>query len=515
MSKFFKGTLILLIAGFITRIFGFINRIVIARMIGAEGVGLYMMAFPTFILVVTLTQLGLPVAISKRVAEAEANGDMKKVKKILAISLLITGTLAFIFTPLLLIGAPLIAELFFTDKRTMYPLIAITPVIPIIAMSSVIRGYFQGKQNMKPAAFSQILEQTVRILFIILLTKYFLPYGVHMAAAGVMVATILGEFISLVYLVMMFKIKKAFPLRKKFFHLKNGKDIFYELMRIALPTTGGRLIGSVSWFLEPIVVTQSLALAGITTVVATKQYGALTGFSMPLLFLPSFITVALSTALIPSISEAMSLKNYPLVEKRLQQALKITIVTGALPIAILYVLAEPIMLFVYQSKSGIAFIKLMAPFFIFQYLQLPLSSALQALDLARQAMINSLIGAGVKLLTIFVLASRPDFGINGVAIGIVVGFVLVTFLHYATILKIVPLNFYVRLYSIVLLITFMTSFVGSTLFKQLYEGHSYIVTIGTVTLAMTLLYAIFLFLFRILDKNSIKKLWLLLSPKNV
>ncbi|WAA10267.1 stage V sporulation protein B [Fervidibacillus albus] len=513
MSKFFKGTMILLIAGFITRILGFINRIVIARMIGAEGVGLYMMAYPTFILVVTLTQLGLPVAISKRVAEAEAVGDVQKVKKILAISLLVTCTLSFLFTPLLLFTAPLIAELFFTDKRTMYPLMAIAPVIPIIAFSSVIRGYFQGKLNMKPAAISQILEQSIRILLILLLTKYFLPYGVHMAAAGVMIATIGGEFVSLVYLMTMFKIKKAFPLRKKFFQLKQGKDILRELLRIALPTTGSRMIGSVSWFLEPIVVTQSLALAGITASIATKQYGALTGFAMPLLFLPSFITVALSTALIPSISEAISLKQYPIVEKRLQQAIKITIVTGALPIAILYVLAEPIMLFMYRSESGIPFIQLMAPFFIFQYLQLPLSSALQALDMARQAMINSLIGAGVKLITIFILASRPDFGINGVAIGIVVGFILVTFLHYATVIKIVPLTFYARFYGIILLITYVTSRFGTMMLHRLNE-QPFIWTIAIVSIWMTILYTILLFLFRIIDKHSIQKMRAFLSPKN-
>lgn len=80
MSKFLKGTFILLIAGLITRVLGFINRIVIARSIGEEGVGLYMMAFPTFILVVTLTQMGLPVAISKNIAEAEAKGNYAEIK---------------------------------------------------------------------------------------------------------------------------------------------------------------------------------------------------------------------------------------------------------------------------------------------------------------------------------------------------------------------------------------------------------------------------------------------------
>lgn len=84
MSKFLQGTIILIIAGLITRVLGFVNRIVVARMIGDEGVGLYMMAVPTLVLVITLTQLGLPVAISKLVAEAEALGDRHKIKKYLS-----------------------------------------------------------------------------------------------------------------------------------------------------------------------------------------------------------------------------------------------------------------------------------------------------------------------------------------------------------------------------------------------------------------------------------------------
>ncbi len=127
MSKFLKGTIILLVAGLVTRVLGFINRIVIARFIGEEGVGLYMMAFPTFILVITITQLGLPVAISKNVAEAEAVGDTAKIKKILVVSLATTITLSAIFTPILLLTAPILADTLFTDSRTLLPLISHCP----------------------------------------------------------------------------------------------------------------------------------------------------------------------------------------------------------------------------------------------------------------------------------------------------------------------------------------------------------------------------------------------------
>lgn len=513
MSKFLKGTIILLVAGLITRMLGFLNRILIARLIGEEGVGLYMMAYPTFSLVVTLTQVGLPVAISKRVAEADAKGDSAKVKKILVVSLMTTLTLSLIFTPLLFFGAPILAKTVFTDARIIYPILAISPVIPIIAVSSVIAGYFQGKQNMKPSAYSLFIEQTVRIIFIMILTRIFLPYGIEYAASAVMIATVIGEFISLLYLLTMFKIRKAFPLRKNFFKsLSKTKTIFKELMSIGIPTTGSRMIGSVSWFLEPIVVTQALAIAGVSAMMATKQYGALTGFAMPLLLLPSFVTVALSTSLVPAISEAHSLKQYATVEKRIQQALKFCVLTGALPVIILLVLAGPLMEMLYNSLSGAFFIKLIAPFILLQYLQSPLQSALQALDLARAAMINSLIGAVVKLSVIFTLASNPSFGINGVAIGIVVGFVLVTLLHYATILKVIPLTFYAGYYAKILITTILTGFAGKYLYPIFAVQLPLLFAIFATIIVMCGIYFLFLLFLKVINKGDIQKAISLIIP---
>lgn len=513
MSKFLKGTIILLVAGLITRMLGFLNRILIARLIGEEGVGLYMMAYPTFSLVVTLTQVGLPVAISKRVAEADAKGDSAKVKKILVVSLMTTLTLSLIFTPLLFFGAPILAKTVFTDARIIYPILAISPVIPIIAVSSVIAGYFQGKQNMKPSAYSLFIEQTVRIIFIMILTRIFLPYGIEYAASAVMIATVIGEFISLLYLLTMFKIRKAFPLRKNFFKsLSKTKTIFKELMSIGIPTTGSRMIGSVSWFLEPIVVTQALAIAGVSAMMATKQYGALTGFAMPLLLLPSFVTVALSTSLVPAISEAHSLKQYATVEKRVQQALKFCVLTGALPVIILLVLAGPLMEMLYNSLSGAFFIKLIAPFILLQYLQSPLQSALQALDLARAAMINSLIGAVVKLSVIFTLASNPSFGINGVAIGIVVGFVLVTLLHYATILKVIPLTFYAGYYAKILITTILTGFAGKYLYPIFAVQLPLLFAIFATIIVMCGIYFLFLLFLKVINKGDIQKAISLIIP---
>ncbi|MGG3564595.1 stage V sporulation protein B [Neobacillus rhizosphaerae] len=507
MSKFLKGTFILLIAGLITRVLGFIYRIVLARSIGEEGVGLYMMAYPTFILVVTITQLGLPVAISKNIAEAEARRDYAEIKKILVVSLAITIGLSIIITPALILLAPFLSTTLFTDPRTYYPLMAIAPALPIIAVSSVLRGYFQGRQNMRPSAISQVLEQFVRITIIATATKTFLPYGVEYAAAAAMGASVLGELLSLIYLLTMFKLKKRFKLRKNFFQfIHKGKRTYKDLMEIAIPTMGSRMIGSIAWFFEPIVVAHSLALAGVVAVNATKQYGALTGYAMPLLMLPSFVTFSLATSLVPAISEANSNNNHKLIEYRLQQALRFVFLTGGLAVIVLYVLADPLMQLMYGSAKGSYFIQIMAPFFLFYYYQGPLQAVLQALNLARAAMINSLIGAVVKTAVIFVLASQPTFGITGAALGIIVGFVLVTGLHFATVLKKVSFSFYIRDYVKGFIAMGVAAWCGYWLFENILLETHLVVRVANAAFSMTLSYSILLLIFGLIKKDELKRI---------
>jgi stage V sporulation protein B len=342
------------------------------------------------------------------------------------------------------------------------------------------------------------------------MTKAFLPYGIEYAAAAAMVSSVIGELVSLIYLMTAFKLKKRFRLRKNFFQfVHSGKQTFKELMDIALPTMGSRMIGSVAWFFEPIVVVHSLALAGVITVEATKQYGALTGFAMPLLMLPSFITFSLATSLVPAISEANTQNNKKLIEYRLQQALRFAFLSGGLAVVVLYVLANPLMELMYGSAKGSYFIRLMAPFFLFYYYQGPLQAVLQALNLARAAMINSLIGAIVKTAVIFLLASQASFGINGVALGIIVGFVLVTVLHFATVLKKISFSFYVRDYLKGFLVMGATGWLGYWLFENTFLTEPLTIKVIFSLMAMSISYLIMIILLGLIKKEELKRIpWL-------
>ncbi|RYM06825.1 stage V sporulation protein B [Sporolactobacillus sp. THM7-7] len=495
-QSFLKGSIILMAAGLMTRILGMVNGMVLARMIGDDGVGLYNMAFPALILAVTLTELGLPVAISKLVAEADATGNKRKIRVILSLSFVIVGTISIALTAGMLLIVPPAAKFLFPDTRVVYPLLAITPVIPIVAVASVLRGYFQGIRNMKPYALSGIIEQIVRISLVAVLTGMLVPYGVQYAAAGAMIAGSFGECISLLYMLRAFKKEGNIRLRGKIRQsLKRSRITLKQLLGIGLPTMGSRLIASLGNFFEPIIVSHSMLLAGFSVKESTPLYGQLTGFALTLLLIPGFITHALHVSLVPAVSEAYARRAYGMIHFRLNQALRIAMMTGGLSIVVTYSFAEPLMTLIYNSPSSAEFIYIMAPFFMFLYFQAPMHAVLQAIDLAKEAMMNTLIGVMVKLITLFLLTSRPEFGIKGAALAICMNVVLVTLLHAGVMFKAIGFSLILKDYVRTAILIAFTGFIAHLLIENAFVGWALLPrTIGLIGIvsAFYVLLALFL-----------------------
>lgn len=494
-------------AGLVTRILGMINGMVLARVIGDEGVGLYMMAFPAMLLVVTLTELGLPVAISKLVAEADTFGDHRRIRMILGWALSIVGTISIILTIAMLALIPLSSKLLFADTRIIYPLIAITPVIPIVAVSSVLRGYFQGIRNMKPYAWSGIVEQLVRISLVATLANLLMPYGVAYAAAGAMIAGSAGECASLLYMLHAFKKESQLRLKgKNRKSLRGSRGILRRLLGIGLPTMGSRLIASLGNFLEPMIVSHSLLLAGYSIKASAELYGQLTGYAMTLLLLPSFITHALHVSLVPAVSEAFARKSYGMIHYRLNQALRIAMLTGGLSIVVTYSFARPLMQIIYDSPESAQFLYTMAPFFMIFYFQAPMHAVLQALDLARAAMINTLIGTVVKTVLLFLLTSRPEFGIRGVALAICINVVLVTMLHAGVMFRAIGFSLILKDYIRTGILIAFSGFLAHLLILRSFTGLSLLPRTFLLIFTIAAFYSLFALFLGMIQKDQLAQL---------
>nr|WP_281278006.1 stage V sporulation protein B [Paenibacillus rhizophilus] len=455
-QSFIYGTMILLSAGIVNRMLGFIPRIILPRVIGAEGVGLYQLGYPFFLVLVTVITGGIPLAVAKMVAEAEGKGHPERSRRILHTALGISISLGILFTGIALAGASWVSNVILTDSRVYYTFIAMIPMLTIVAVSAVYRGYFQGLQNMIPSALSSVLETVTRIFFMLWFSWQLLPKGIAFAAAGAMLGVTAGEITGMLVLLIQYysALKKDKPEPDQ----QNGKPveatkqdpalgsagrsggILRRLLGISVPVTAGRLVGSFSYLLESIITARSLAMAGIATSMATAQYGSLQGMVIPLLLLPGALTTALAVSLVPSLSEASARRDLKAIHKRIHQALRLAMVTGAPFAVLMYVLAVPLCTLLYGSSDTAPMLRMMAPFALFLYVQAPLQAVLQAMDRPGTALINTLIGATVKILLILSLASRPEYGINGALIAIIANSILVTLLHGYSVVKLISLR---------------------------------------------------------------------------
>jgi stage V sporulation protein B len=454
-QTFIQGAMILLAAGLLNRILGFVPRIALPRMIGAEGVGLIQLVYPFTIVMLTLIAGGIPLAVAKLVAETDSQGDRLGVSRILRIAIQLALTVSLIASAVCLGLSELISTKIMTDSRVHTAFLMMIPVLPLVAVSSVWRGYFQGKQNMIPTALSQTTETLIRIVLTLLFVWLLIPHGLELAAAGAVLGMVGGECAGLLVLWVHFNRDRRIPqpLQPKPMtddiakNKSEGKHHYLRrLLHTAIPVTGSKMIGSLSYLLESILTVKSLATAGLAVAAATAQYGALQGMVIPLLLLPGALTYSLAVSLVPSLSEAASRGDWATIHIRLHQSMRLAIVTGAPFVVLMGLLAGPICILLYGNDSMANMLRWMAPIAIFLYMQAPLQATLQALNRPGTALFNTFAGAAIKLILIVQLATQPEFGILGAVIAIGVNMVLVTLLHWISVARLTgfrmqPLDF--------------------------------------------------------------------------
>ncbi len=429
-SQFIKSSIILIIGGLITKILGMFIKIITTRLIGAEGIGIYMLLTPTYMVLITLAQLGFPVAISKLVAE-EKNNNKNIILSIIPISLLIN----LIIILVILFFGNFISNNLLHEPRTYYGIICIGFVLPFISISSIIRGYFFGKERMVPHVISNISEDIIRIIILIIGVPIFLTKGIEFAVAFIVLSNMVSELTSIIILTLFLpknsKIKSEYFVPKK----NNIKSIF----NISIPTTIGRFIGNIGYFFEPIILTSVLLKCGYSNHYIVYEYGVISGFVLPLLLLPSFFTMAISQALIPVISKAYSNNNLKYTNKKIKQAIYLSLAIG-IPITILFEIFPSFFLnIIYNTNEGVNYLRVLAPICLLQYIQAPLTSSLQAMGKAKEAMNGSLIGTISRTILLF-LFSNLKIGLWGLVISTSIGIILVTHHQYKQIKKVLFFN---------------------------------------------------------------------------
>ena len=419
-ETFIKSTFILMIGGLLTKFLGILIKVIMTRNSNLDVISLYMLVMPTFSLMMAISQLGFATGISKVVSENKYNSK-KILFSILPISILINIGL----TIFLIFTSKFIAFNLLKNENAYLPILSISLVLPFDSLSSILRGFFFGKEKMIPHVTSNIAEQITRLLFMLFILPNILNKGLVYTTTSLILINVLSELIS--SLVLIFFLPKKFSIKRN--DIKPNLKSSRSVLETALPTTLTRIIGTISYFFEPIILTYVLTLNGYSSNYIVQEYGVINGFVMPILLLPGFFTNAISNALLPVISREYAKKNYNYIKRKLKQALFYSLLIGVPSTLLIVIFPNFFLNLLYKTSHGASYIKNIAFIFILYYIEAPMSAFLQATNRAKYVMYDNFIGILLKTIVLFILCFIPNIGLYGLLISSGINILITTIRH--------------------------------------------------------------------------------------
>ena len=419
-DKFLRGALILTVAGLLVKVIGSVNRILLSRLLGGEGIGLYQMAYPIYLLMLSVCSAGVPVAVSIIVAEKVAKNDYAQAHRVFKVTLRLMAVFGLFFALTLYgLAGYLVSSGWIRDSRAYYALIVLTPAVFFSSILASFRGYFQGYQMMTPPAVSQILEQLVRVVVMIALAWFLLPYGLEYAAAGAAFGAVPGGLTGLVVLTWFYRKARKEWKRKIAEQSETMEEsvssIAKRLVLLAIPVSCANLLIPVTSSIDMLLVPNGLGRAGFAVEAATTLFGYLTGMAQPLIMMATIPTMSLAASLVPAVSEAFTLQRTDEIIHKTTYAFKICMLVVVPASVGMWVLADPISGTLYGTMKAAPVIAHLAPSIAFLGIFQVTTGALQGIGKTGIPMWNMLFGAVVKAVAVWQLTSLAAFHILGAA----------------------------------------------------------------------------------------------------
>lgn len=415
-STLIKGTFILTLAGFLTRILGFFYKIYLSNILGSENLGIYQLIFPIYSLFFTLYAGGIQTAISKLVAEHPG-------KKILTTGVFLSLSLAFLCSILLYTNSNFFATAIIKEPRCEYSLKLLALVFPFCSITSCINGFYYGLKKTSVPAITQLLEQIARIAFSYFIVLLYLPNEKKLSCEFAILAMAVGEAISALYnlcslIFLKTDVKKI---------SRQQEHLYKKIILFAFPLTVTHLIVSILHSVESILIPNMLKLSGLTSKEALCIYGVLTGMSMSLLMFPSTITNSLSVLLLPSISEAKAANRHTYIKSITENTIKYSLFIGLFCTFVFLLFGNELgYLFFHNELSG-TFLRNLSWLCPLLYLGTTLSSILNGVGLLSTTFITTIGGLSLRVFLLIILV--PSKGIAGYFIALLISQFVLTLLN--------------------------------------------------------------------------------------
>jgi len=430
MSKqsLLKGTLILTLAGFLTRIMGFFYKIYLSNVMTAENLGLYQLVFPVYGIMFTLYGAGIQTAISQLTA------NRKECRKgILIKGCLLSLTIACFLSVFLYLNSDFIASRILMESGCAGALRVLSYVFPFCGITACIHGYYLGVKKTGVPALSQLIEQIVRIFSVFFIASLLGKGDSKVTSELAVLGIVLGEIgANILCIFSFYNHLHPFP------SFKDNTHAIRPLLKLAVPLTGTKLVVSVLHSMEAIMIPFMLKIYGLSGSEALSTYGILTGMTMPFLLFPTAITNAFALLILPTISEAQSSKNTYQIKKTSELSVKYSILLGLYATCVFFIFGNAFGLTFFKNASAGAYMAILSWLCPFLYLSTTLSSVLNGLGKAHITFLNTVVSLSIRIFFLCFLVPRK--GLYGYLLGVLVSQLFIALLDYFSLKRFIPLK---------------------------------------------------------------------------
>ncbi len=512
ISNFLKSIISLVISQVLIKIFGVIYTLYITNKngFGDAGNAIYMSGYQIYALLLTISSIGVPNAISKIISEKKSIKDNVNEKRILLISIMLFAIIGFFGTIILFFGAGIISDNILMIPKAKLSIKVLSPAVFFVSIASVLRGYFNGKDKIQITAFSQFIEQllksTLTILFVEI-TDRISNRNTEIMAAAANFATTVATCSSLLLIV-----GKYINLSKEFSNGYNYKkesisQIVRSILIISIPITASAILSSIGKNIDSITIVRILKNA-LGEEVAIRRYGILSSKVDVLISLPLAFNIAISTALIPEISKLRIKNDLDGVIKKVNLSLSISIIIGIPCVIGIYVYSDQIFELLFPNAlEGSELLRLSSITIIFSLLTQTINGVLQGIGKNSIPLTASIVGIALKILCNIILVPIQGIYEKGAIVGNIlsnlVSFIIVFFIMK----KYIKMDFK--------FITVIIKSLFSSIFMILISHKMYnflinmninrrVCTINSLVIAV-IIYIPLIFLTKTLDKNEINK----------
>ena len=428
------NTAVLTCAGIISRLLGFLYRIFLSNIVGAELLGIFQLVIPIYILFVSIGSGGIQIAMSRFVAENviyKKNPQIysKKNRHILASGIILTLLTSSLCTAVMYLSADNIAIYYLHDLRTRSLIKILAFAVPMTSLHACIIGYYFGCKKTGIPASMQILEQIFKITALLLFFKMPQCYPA-------VLSLVLSELSGSIFLLLFIK-KELFT--NTFYSQTNKQKKCYKyflnlfsetkkLLSISYILTLNKVLLTILSSIEATLIPFMLIKYGFNNCDALSRYGTFTGMALPVISFPSALIGSVALVLLPELTEANVSGNNGYAKKTALRISLFAIETGIVCCAFFIISSTFIGDILFHEPLCSTYIKGLSWICPFLYVEIILGSILHSLGLTNSAFVHNVVNSAIRLVSIIFLV--PKIGISGYMYGLFVGTLITVLLHY-------------------------------------------------------------------------------------